>query len=426
MYQFFAKIYHYFSHFAFIRKLGQMYRNGFPIGNLLAYFRMKKISRVHKHPGETVRIVFCGQYLPVWNKIKTVVDQAIKDDRFEVWILAIPDIVTKVEGNNYLDLKEIYGDRVINAQQGDEWFSLEGLKPDYVFFQRPYDTYLPECYRSKTVSKYAKICYLNYGYNFTDIYKLSMAKIFFRNVSLFFAEADEYKRYNENRFAASHRRGYQKSFSLGYPAFQEFMEHRQAEEKDHTFRIIWTPRWSEDVEVGGTNFFRYKDKVVEYVKQHENASLIFRPHPMLFSHSLEVGRMSQQDVDGYLRNFQGRLEYDAGKQYADNFWRSDVMLTDFSSVIMEYFLTGKPIVFCPSSIQINDFFRDILSVNYVAETWEEAENILSNLASGIDPYREAREKKAAAFLGDYPSVSKRILNAIAEDCWTVKGGCENL
>lgn len=417
MNQLLKSVYHSLSGFKIVRDLGQVYRNGFPIGNFAAFLRMRKLSKKHKAPGEKITIVFYGQCLTCWNKLSSVVQQAVKDERFRVHILAIPDDVTKTGGDNFGDLSAQYGSMVINAQQGDGWFSLEDLKPDYVFFQRPYDTYLPVCYRSKAVSRYAKICYVNYAYNFSEIYKLTMEKIFFRNVYLFFAETDEYKQYNVKRLAASHRREYQKSFSLGYPAFQDFMEHKPKIEKgNHEFRILWTPRWSEDIEVGGTNFFRYKDKVVDYVRKREKTSLIFRPHPMLFSHSLEVGRMSQQEVDGYLSNFQGRLEYDEEKEYANNFWRADVMLTDFSSVIMEYFLTGRPIVFCPTTIKVNEFFRDILSVNYTAETWEEAEKILSMLAAGVDPLKEARKKKVTSFLGDYQNISKNILDAIAEDC----------
>lgn len=419
MYQFFAKIYHFFSHFAFVRELGQMYRNGFPIGNLLAYFRMKKISRRHRQSGEKIRIVFYGQYLPVWNKIKSVVAQAIDDDRFETWILAIPDIVTKVGENNYLDLKELYGDKVINAQQGSGWFSLEDLKPDYVFFQRPYDTYLPECYRSKTVSGYAKICYIDYCFSFSEIFRIIFPKIFFRNVYFFFAEAEYYAKYNESRMRISHRKGYRKTICLGYPSFQDFMEKMpKDEDESHPFRIVWTPRWSEDIEVGGSNFFQYMDKIVEYVETKPGCALTFRPHPMLFSHFLQVGRMTQQEVESYLAHFQdpAKMKYDNEPDYSETFWRSDVLVTDLSGVLIEYFLTGKPIIYCPSNLNVNPFMEDIFSVLYVAHTWEEVEAYLTQLSAGIDPYKEEREKKAAAFAGDYRNISRNILNMIADDC----------
>lgn len=420
MNQLLKSVYHTLSGFQIVRDLGQMYRNGFPIGNFSAYLRMRELSRRHKNPGEKITIVFYGQCMTCWNKVSRVVQEAMADERFRVFILAIPDDVTKTGEDNYGELSSQYGSMVINAQQRDGWFSLEGLKPDYVFFQRPYDSYLPACYRSKTVSRYAKICYIDYCFSFSEIFPLIFPRIFFRNVYFFFAEADYYAKYNESRMKISHRKGYRKTLCLGYPSFQDFMCKKPSDlGENHPFQIVWTPRWSEDAEVGGSNFFPYKDKIVEYVEKNPECALTFRPHPMLFSHFLQVGRMTQQEMESYLAHFQNpaKMKYDKEKDYSDNFWKSDVLVTDLSGVLIEYFLTGKPIIYCPSSLKVNPFMEDIFSVLYIARTWEEVEARLTQLAAGIDPYKEEREKKAAALAGEYWNISKNILDAIADDCF---------
>lgn len=419
MYQLLLKIYHKCSKFAFVRWLGQMYRNGFPIGNFMAYNRIKKTCHMTQKQGDKINVVFLIQCLTIWNKLKCVYEQMSKDDRYSVWILAIPDDATKIGTDNYSDLCHMYPDaQIINAVTDNGWYNLKEIKPDYVFFQRPYDTYLPVEYRSYNVCKYTKTCYLNYGYNFTDIANLSMAKRFFRNIHLFFAENEIYQNKNINRFKYSHKKGYRKSYNIGYPAFQDFMEQKKDNYlEDNKYKVMWTPRWSEDVEVGGSNFFKYKDEIIDYISNHEDVSLIFRPHPMLFSHSIEVGRMTNEDVDNYLKIFKEdtRFEYDCEKEYADNFWRSDVLVTDFSSVIMEYYLTGKPIIYCPTGMKINDFFENILSVNYVADSWDDVERIVNDLKNGIDPLSEARKKKVSEFIGDYKNISKRFVDEIYID-----------
>lgn len=418
MYQLLLKIYHKCSGLAFVRALGQMYRNGFPIGNLMAYIRIKKMHN-HETSGKSkITMVFLVQDLTIWNKLKSVYVQLDSDERFSTWILAIPDDVTQSGDDNYGDLKKMYpGAQIIDAKEKDGWYDLKQLKPDYVFFQRPYDTYLPVPYRSANVAKYAKTCYLNYGYNFTDMANLSMAKIFFRNIHLFFAENEIYQKKNIDRFKYSHKKGYRKSYNLGYPAFQDFMSQQESVHSDGHYKVMWTPRWSEDVEVGGSNYFRFKDRMIDYIKDNKDTSLIFRPHPMLFSHSLEVGRMTEDEVKEYLKIFNenDRFLYDNGKEYADKFWESDVLVTDFSSVIMEYYLTGKPIVYCPTGMKINPFFKDILSVNYVADNWEDVDRILNRLKNGQDELKEARQKKVNQFIGDYKNISKRFANAIYED-----------
>jgi len=420
MNQLLKSIYHSLTRFQVVRDLGQIYRNGFPIGNFSAFLRLRKLSQKHKPSGEKISIVFYGQCLTSWNKVASVVREAMEDERFQVSILAIPDDVTKTGEDSFRDLSARYGSMVINAQQGDGWFSLEDKKPDYVFFQRPYDAYLPQCYQSKTVSRYAKICYLDYGFCFSEAYPMDFAAIFMRNVYFFFAEAEFYAEFNRKRMKLSHRKGYRKSLCLGYPAFQDFLCRKPAEtEQPHPFRIIWTPRWSEDLEVGGSHFFNYKDQIVDLVEKNPDFSLVFRPHPMLFSHFLQVGRMSEQEKESYLSHFRNsdRLKYDKEQDYSDHFWNSDLLVADFSSVIIEYFLTGKPIIYCPSNIKVNPLMEDIFSVFYIANTWEEVEGYIAQLADGIDPYKEEREKKAAALAGDYRNISKNILDAIAEDCF---------
>lgn len=418
MYQLLLKIYHKCSGLAFVRALGQMYRNGFPIGNLIAYFRIKKMCNKKSLGQSKITIVFLVQDLTIWNKLKSVYAQLSKDERFLTWLLAIPDDVTQSGEDNYGDIKKMYPNaRVVDAKIENGWYDLRQIKPDYVFYQRPYDTYLPVQYRSANVVKYAKTCYLNYGYNFTDMANLSMAKIFFRNIHLFFAENEIYQKKNIDRFKYSHKKGYRKSFNLGYPAFQDFMSQQENVSGDNHYKVMWTPRWSEDVEVGGSNYFKFKEMMIDYIKHNEDTALIFRPHPMLFSHSLEVGRMTEDEVKEYLKIFSenDRFLYDTGKEYADKFWASDVLVTDFSSVIMEYYLTGKPIVYCPTGMKINPFFKDILSVNYVANNWNEVCHILDRLKSGQDELKEARQRKVEQFIGDYKNISKRFADAIYDD-----------
>lgn len=420
VYQLLLKIYHKLSHFSFIRRLGQVYRDGFPVGNFAAYLRMCRLSRKHKNPGEKITVVFYGQCMTCWNKVSRVVQEAMADERFQVYILAIPDDVTKTGDDNYGDLSAQYGSVVMDAKQGDGWLPLEDLRPDYVFIQRPYDTYLPECYRSKTVSRYAKICYIDYCFSFSEIYPLILPGIFFRNVYFFFAETDFYADYNKNRMKLSHRKGYRKSICLGYPSFQDFMSKKpETCEKTRLFRIVWTPRWSEDIEVGGSNFFLFKDKIVDMVEKKPELALTFRPHPMLFSHFQETGRMTRQEVESYLAHFRdpAKMKYDKEQDYSENFWNSDVLVTDLSSVMVEYFLTGKPIIYCPSNLKVNSFMEDVFSGLYVANTWEEVEAYITQLSAGIDPNKEEREKKAAALAGDYRNISRNILSAIAEDCF---------
>lgn len=71
---------------------------------------------------------------------------------------------------------------------------------------------------------------------------------------------------------------------------------------------------------------------------------------------------------------------------------SDVLLTDGSSIMMDYLLTGKPIIYCHKE---KDKFTPLGQILYrgvyVANSWEDVEKYLGDLRQGIDPLKEERQ-----------------------------------
>ena len=46
---------------------------------------------------------------------------------------------------------------------------------------------------------------------------------------------------------------------------------------------------------------------------------------------------------------------DNQRGYVDTFWGADVLITDISSMMMEFFVTGKPIIFCGTNMALTLF-----------------------------------------------------------------------
>ena len=414
------KVYHKYADSWAMQVLGTIYRNGFFWDNYMAYSRVRKISKQKNEEGQ-IKVVFLGQYPSVWNKLKTVCEAMLKDDRFLVEIIAIPENLNAVTDSTYEFYHELYGDCVVNAYQSGSWYNLKESNPDYVFMQRPYDQYLPDSYASNIISSYTKVCYVNYGYQLLkQTMDVCLSKKFLRNVYLFFAENYLVEDYNTRRFALSHKKKYRKTVNIGYPALEDFMKRGKEykDEKTGTPKILWTPRWTEDKFLGGSNFLRFKDDVVEYVKKNNASKLVFRPHPMTFDHMVSVGKMTQKEVDDYLAIYAAdeRLEYDNSKDYTKVFWTSDILLTDISSIIIEYFITGMPIVYCETGAKSDEFFDEILSVLYRVNDWQEAETTLDMLLAGQDPLKEKRMKKVEQlFGGKIENVAERFLEEIYQD-----------
>lgn len=413
-------IYHKYADSSVMQFVSDIYRNGFPIVNFIAFLRVRKMAK-KKNMDRKIKVVFICQYPQAWNKQRLIYEKMRCDDRFDAFIISVPDDINNVtnEVNEYYC--ELYGDCVINAVQKTGWYDLKLINPDYVFFQRPYDQYLPKEYRSDTLAKYTKVCYVNYGYELsTASMKICLSKKFFRNVYYFFAENYLIQTFNAERFKYAHKKKYRKSVDLGYPALEDFM---QGEEKyksrdNYETVVLWTPRWTEEKRLGGSNFMKYKDKVVNYFRKKEECSLVFRPHPMTFAHMVSTGKMTQKDVENYLEQFDSNqnMKYDQTKDYTEVFWTSDILLTDFSSIVVEYFITGKPIVYCNTECNPDEFFEQVLSVLYIVNDWNEVENTLNMLLDGYDPLKQKRKEKIKElFNGGFNNISDRFLEEIYSD-----------
>lgn len=413
-----TRFYRKYSDTKFVEWLAEIYYNGNPVSNYNAYAKLRKLSKKGVEQHIPIRVIFLGQKPGTWIKIKTIFDSMLEDERFEPVILAIPENIGNINMYTYKYFSGIYGSAVVDAYQGNSWFPIRELKPDYVFYQEPYDNYLPPEYQSGNVIKYVKTLYVPYGFTMGEkIKSICMNKIFFRNLYCYFAEDNLYAEFNINRLKQSHKKGYQKSVNIGYPIFETFMRRKPETSIQRTSKIVlWTPRWSE--EVGGSNFFNFKDEIVKLPEKHPELKIIFRPHPMLFDHFIEKNRLTKDDADAYLQKFKDNasLEYDTSNDYMDMFWDVDILLTDFSGIIVEFFLTGKPIIYCDTGVLPDAFFAELLKGMYIVSDWREAEQKLNELLQGNDPLKEKRvELRTALFGDDFYHITSGILEEIYHD-----------
>lgn len=128
--------------------------------------------------------------------------------------------------------------------------------------------------------------------------------------------------------------------------------------------------------------------------------------------------MTKKEVKEYLNNYKkSNMIYDRSSDYYDTFKDSDVLITDFSSIIVEYLMYNKPIIFCHRDMNIlSDFMKEISKVCYCVNNWEEAEDVLKKLKNGDDALKSARtdfiDKKFENYDG---KIKYRIIESIKND-----------
>ncbi|MCI8550478.1 MAG: hypothetical protein HFI68_07815 [Lachnospiraceae bacterium] len=414
------KLYHKVSGLAVVHMAVCVYNHGTFWSNFASYLRLKKTAKkLNQQSFDKINTIFICQNISVWSKVRPVYEQMKRDGRFRVWIVAVADLIDKNGENGALKYLTGLGyEDVINADTGGGWFDLRTLHPYYVFLPKPYEQYMPPQYQSKVISSYSKICYLLYGLETTKvIIPFTYSRLFFRNVTVYLAENKYYARFNQKRMAWSHRKKVRRSLNLGYPAFETVSQLKQ-EPHDPPLRVLWTPRWSEDKEVGGGNFIRYKDEMPDFIESHEEMAMTFRPHPMTFYHFVSVKRMTEEDVAAYKKRYQEseRLRIDETPNYLEAFKWSDVLVSDTSSLVIEYACLKKPQIFCNTGCK-NSPDMDILTKGfYIADSMEDVKKYLLMLSRGEDPLKEKRIQICDEMFGNnIVNTSRRITEALARE-----------
>lgn len=383
---------------------------------------------------EKIRVGFIVQYIPAWNKFKPVYDALKENDNFEVFLICVPlEIYSNKLDNPNDTVNKTYeyfvnnGYQAINALIGkNKWFDIKSLNLNYIFYPRPYNAFMPKQYVSGKVSKYTKICSIMYGMAMTEeILQTSLNRNFFRNVYCYFAESKNTYEKNIGNFSYTHKLGLQKTVSYGMPVLADILKQKDtnaeiwnfAKEK---FKILWTPRWTTDLKLGGSNFFTYKDFLIDYVKSFYEVAAVFRPHPLALSNFVSTKEMTEGEVQEFkeLCNEKNRIILDNSEEYIPTFWGSDVLVTDISGIMPEYFITGKPLIYCASNmiLTLAAHTKKLLEGCYIVNDSKELKQCLDNLKNGIDPLKEERKRIIIELWGDgINNCNKKIIEELSKN-----------
>jgi len=384
--------------------------------------RKNELSSLSRHLGRRKRqadnqiinkgkivVVFICQYVPAWSKNRQLYETLKKDVRFKPYLLCVPD---RVSGNHLRNPEDMSNDvydyfnsrgytDAINALIGrDEWYDLESLHPDYVIYNR-YDRPMPVPYTSKSVSAYAKICLIMYGCALIKAADAMLDKPFAANTYCFFAESEskrkEFLRLNTVLAAMKLSRAECCGIIAVENAFTAKNDPCNSWDfSANSFRAIYAPRWTLEPIWGGSSFFEYKDTFFEIADQHPDIDILVRPHPLMFDHFVETGLMTKEEVSEYRHNCEVRknIKLDTEKEYQAAFWNSSVLICDYTSMMIEYFVTGKPVIYLSydENIKYTEQMDAMLQGSYIVKTESELKETIYRLLNGNDPLAEKRRQ----------------------------------
>lgn len=408
-----------------------MYRERNFIREIKNYHSGQRYISRKNGDGHSLKIVFIMQYPEMWSSMRTVYEAAIKKD-VEALILCIP----KLKAGNFGDYDEIneakqffdsIGLPAIDAycRCNSTWFDLESYEPDYAIYNRPYNEQYPNEYNSNTVCRYANVCYIPYGFElcngkmFRTAYRLS----FMLSTHITFAPSRELQEDLEERFAVQKILKTHKYIYLGFPRFDLLANDGINIKTGDMYckTIAWFPRWTVgNCSAGqkGSHFFDYIEDIMKYMEKHSDSKLIIRPHPLMFKEVVNKGIMSQEEIDSLKTKIKNadNVCIDDNKDYLPTIFASDILVADFTSLLAEYFVTGKPIIYCDTTEDFNSDAKMIYDTCYHAADWNDVENCLDELTDGRDVKRMDRQKAIVQLMpSNAGHIGEDILDYIISD-----------
>ncbi len=375
--------------------------------NITLRFKLKKLTN------EKIKVLFICWRPSVWGSLKTVYEAMKLDSLFDVTIVTIPNKkqLPKIGLNHEIyesEGGELFwtGTDVMSGYNYEtkEWLDLRLLKADYICFQQPYNICRTDAEKSWVISKYAKLFYVAY-YAFIDckdddfINQDTTPLDFLKDISLYFVQNETEKKFITHRMEQANNK-LCKVIKSGFPCYDNLINNYNIQDTSWTcknenrFRIIWTPRWCTNE--NNCHFFSYKDKLVDYCNNKTDIDFVFRPHPQMFLNFASTGELSEKEANEYKNIYTKSINMaiDNTKNYIPTFYTASCMITDISSVVPEFFLTGKPIIYCHRKSSLNSFSKDkgYSSGFYWVESWDDLKTTLDMLRNGNDPLKEKRQK----------------------------------
>ena len=242
---------------------------------------------------------------------------------------------------------------------------------------------------------------------------------------MIFAENDSVKSYCHGQLPISSRIGLHKIIKTPFSRFDLMNKYKDVpcsgwkrDKADVKHQIIWTPRWTLDEKLGGTNFFNFKDFFFEFAAENSDVDLLIRPHPMAFDNFVAVGAMTTEEVNAYKQQIlaSDNIALDENKEYLNNFASADILVSDMSGVVVDFAVTGKPVVFCSYKQEFNKASRKLLDAYYIVHDKEELKATLDMLCRGEDTKKELRKSIVTKLLGRNDGQNgKRIIELIKQD-----------
>lgn len=391
---------------------------------------LKEINKT-KCKSKKIKIAFIVEFPETWNSLKTVYEAAIEMG-IETIILSIPKPkysgaqkyeINENEINESFEEFKKQNVNAVNAYLGNnKWYDLKKDKPDYVFYTRPYNNQYPDIYNNNTVCQYSKVCFIPYAFSlrkYDNVFNTVINDNFMFCTYITFLPSKISLKMTKSKYAFQNLFNFNKYVFKGFPRFDLLINNKK--EKNEKYTVAWMPRWEFDKEKKDqkySHFLEYYEEFMRFVNENKQINFIFRPHPLMFETIIKEKILTEDELNLIIKQMKQieNLEIDINKDYLPTIFKADILIADETSLLAEYFVTGKPIIYCDNAQGFNKDGKTMDKTLYHAKEWNEVEKQIKLLESGKDEKKEERQITLKKLLpNNSGNIGKSIIKYILDD-----------
>ncbi len=365
----------------------------------------KRISRIKKNNinNKKIRVGFYCDGGQFWSTFCDLYELIKDDSRFETVVVAAPETfrneIYHYKAIEFLDGKQI---PYIKAYDNGKWIDFKSLKIDYFFYNRHYLSRQSKHTSFKVARKYSKICYIPYAIcpqvgavqdTLCRFEELRGFDYMFSENSMMTKIYNKYKNEYSNVIT--------KIETVGSPKFAYALANANKEvchDKKYRQSILYTPRWC--FNECTNSFFDMKDYFFDLIKKNKDIEYIFRPHPLM-EQAVEE-KLGRKIWDEYLAEFDkyDNAHVDLNTDYMESFSRASVLISDLSTMMFEFSVTEKPVIYMYRMNKLNEFGKEASKGYYYCYNVDDVDKVLEDLRNGNDKNKELRTQISQKLYGN--------------------------
>lgn len=386
--------------------------------------KVLKALETEHHP--KIKVVFLAQETSIWPSFESVYLAFAGDSRCEAQLLYLP--FEHRNNDKKVDSFNIYQSMGLPIKHCLD-YDLSKESPDIVFFSKPYAGIPMQFHIDNVDPVVQRSVYIPYWVNWMAVqnipflidyhYKLP----FFDKVWKIF-DAPDYVR--KSHIEYSPKKGENLEL-IGHPRFDAIRKLNETrgqipdnwKTKIANKKVIMWNTHSHIAAEKDENWSTFEIlglHILEYFQNNEQILLLWRPHPHFFNSLLNNGIHTEREVEDLIAlvSHSKNIILDTTPNYLFAFSVADALISDASSLLVEFLPTKKPILYTYNDTSYSIVNENLLPAFYTANKWDDIRRFIE-MVMNITNDNKA-DQRARIIQEFMPNFGKNIGELVKDRC----------